>query len=173
TSYWVDVVFSNVLVPTVTSITPAANATGVSTTSPNIAVTFSKPVLAGTISLTLKDSSNNTVPATFAYDSATLVASLTPSAALAPTTTYTATISGAQDSSGQTISPLIWTFTAGVPDTTPPIIASSNPIAGAALAWFGGSVTATFNEAVLPGTITFVLRESNGNLLESSATYDS
>ena len=126
TNYWVDVVFSNTLVPTVASTTPAANATGVSTTSPNITVTFSKPVQPSTISFTLTDSNSNPVAATLAYNPSTNTATLTPSAALAALTTFTATVSGAQDTAGNTITPVTWSFTTAAPDTTPPTVTADD-----------------------------------------------
>ena len=93
-NYWIDVVFSNVLVPTVTSSTPTANATGIDTAAPNITATFSKPVQASTISFVLKDSGGNAVAGTVSYNASTNTATFTPSAALTGSTTYTASVSG-------------------------------------------------------------------------------
>src|SRR5205085_5720840 len=56
--------------------------------------TFSKPVVAGTISFAVKDAGNNTVAGTVAYNSSTNVASFTPGAALSASTVYTVTVSG-------------------------------------------------------------------------------
>src|SRR5205823_13094562 len=80
--------------PTVTAFTPAAGATGV---APGAAMTatFSRamdPATITTASWTLKKPDGATVPATVGYDGATNTATLTPSAALAPATTYTAAL---------------------------------------------------------------------------------
>ena len=122
-NYWVDVVYSNSVTdttpPTVTSETPAAGANGVSTTA-SITATFSESVQAGTISFVLKDAAGNSVTATSRYDSETFTATLTPSAPLSLATTYTATVSGAQDLADNVMaSPVSWSFiTATVPDAT-------------------------------------------------------
>jgi hypothetical protein len=172
TNYWVDVVFSNVLVPAVVATTPAANATGVSTTAPNITATFSKPVQVSTIAFTLRDSSGNPVAASLTYNASTSVATLTPSAALAAMTTYTASVSGAQDTSGQTMTPVSWSFTTAAPDTTPPTVTTTTPASGAAEASFGTTVTATFSKPVQPSTVTFVLKDSSGNTVASTLSYN-
>jgi hypothetical protein len=114
TNYWVDVVFnpsSTGTPPTVTAETPAAGATGVPT-STTVTATFSKAVQQSTINFVLQDALNNPVAATMTYNAATLTATLTPSASLAPSTTYTATVSGATDTAGDVMtSPFSWSFT--------------------------------------------------------------
>src|SRR5262249_15745812 len=139
-----------------------AGATGVSTTAPNITATFSKPVVASTISFVLKNGAN-TVPGTVAYNSSTNVVSFTPGAALAASTTYTATVSGAQDTAGVPMAPFSGSFTTGAPDTTPPTLAATSPAAGATLVWSGSAVTATFSEPVQAGTINFTLKDGANN----------
>jgi hypothetical protein len=111
TNYWVDIVFTPIP-PTVTAKTPAAGATGVAT-STTVTATFSGAVTASTISFVLKDASNNTVPATVAYNASTQTATLTPNAALNASTTYTATVSGATDAYGDVMAPVSWSFTTG------------------------------------------------------------
>jgi fibronectin type 3 domain-containing protein len=115
TNFWVDVLFdttaNDTTPPTVTGETPAPNATNVSTTT-TVTATFSEPVQSSTISFVLKDSANNTVASTVSYNSSTDTATLTPSAALANSKTYTATVSGAKDLSGNTMTaPVTWSFT--------------------------------------------------------------
>ena len=56
---------------------------------------------ASTYSFVLKNSAGTTVPSSVSYNSSNFVVTLTPSAALAYSTTYTATLSGAKDSGGQ------------------------------------------------------------------------
>ncbi len=136
TNYWVDVVFttpSGTFTPTVTSSTPGSGSSGNPVTvAPT--VTFSQAVVPSSVSFTLKDSSGNTVSGTTTMNSADTVATFTPSSSLAPDTTYTATVSGAQTSSGATMSsPDSWSFTtAGSqcpcsiwPSTATPAVASS------------------------------------------------
>ena len=59
---------------------------------------------------------NDTVPGSVALNGAGTVATFTPSSSLAVGTTYTATVSGAQNSSGVAMSgPFSWTFTTAQP----------------------------------------------------------
>ena len=80
-----------------------------------ITVTFSESVQASSITsstFVLKDPSNNTVTATVSYNDTTHAATLQPSSPLANSTTYTATISGATDAAGNTMTgPFSWSFT--------------------------------------------------------------
>ena len=123
-NYWVDVVFApgggtpDTTAPTVTARTPAAGATGVAATTTATA-TFSEPVQSGTVAMVLKDAGGATVPASVAYDAATTKATLTPTAALAASTTYTVTASGAADLAGNVMAATSWSFTTAA-GTTPP-----------------------------------------------------
>ena len=108
---WVDVVYQPTAsgAPSVTSATPyPGSSSNPVSTAP--AVTFSEAVVPSTASFTVKDPSGNTVAGTTTFNSADTVATFTPSSALAAGTTYTATISGAQDSSGQTMTSYTYTF---------------------------------------------------------------
>src|SRR5205807_5642889 len=82
TNYWVDIVFSSTLGPTLIGTTPGPGASGVSTVAP-VSATFNEAVQATTITFTLKDANNQSVPATVSYDGGLLTATLTPTAALA------------------------------------------------------------------------------------------
>jgi hypothetical protein len=76
--------------PTVTSMTPARAATGVSATSA-VTATFSKPINAATLTASafvLRNPANAVVSAAVSYNAATRVGTLTPSALLAASTTY-------------------------------------------------------------------------------------
>jgi hypothetical protein len=124
-NYWVDVVFAesaaDTTAPTITSRTPAAGATGVAFTAKPTA-TFSEPVQAGTVSFTLRDGAGAIVPSSSAYDASARTATLTPNAALAASTTYTATVSGAADAAGNAMTASSWSFTtaASAPPPLPP-----------------------------------------------------
>ena len=125
--------------PAVTSESPANGATGVAV-STTVTATFNEAVQAGTIVLTLKNSSGGSVGATVAYNSATKTASLTPSVALAYGTTYTATVSGALDTAGDPMpAPVTWSFTT---DLTTPILTTESPSNGATGVALSSPVTA-------------------------------
>jgi N,N-dimethylformamidase beta subunit-like, C-terminal/Domain of unknown function (DUF4082)/Bacterial Ig-like domain/Bacterial Ig domain len=116
-NYWVDVVFSgtgsggDTTPPSVVSRSPTANATGVAV-SANVTATFSEAVQASTIVFTLKNAANNSlVSSTVSYNSTNFTATLTPGTLLSPSTTYTATLSGAKDAAGNTMSSISWSFT--------------------------------------------------------------
>ena len=147
--------------PAVTTCSPAWNATGVAVSSP-VTATFNEAVQSGTIGFTLTNPSGSTVAATVAYNSSTNTATLTPSAALANSTTYTATVSGVQDTAGDPMaSPYAWTFTTAASTSTgastEPLLYQSNlqyvgafrvpdGTIGASSFSFGGSAIA-FNPA--------------------------
>jgi subtilisin-like proprotein convertase family protein len=130
-NYWVDVVFDplppDAVPPTLTGFTPGTGATGVDSTARAIA-TFSEAMLSSTITsstFVLRDQSNAVVASTLAYDAATHVATLTPNAPLAASTTYTATItgggSGIKDIAGNAIAgTIVRSFTTGTGDPTCP-----------------------------------------------------
>jgi hypothetical protein len=101
--------------PTVSAKTPAAGATNVPATT-TVTATFSRAMDATTITtstFTLKNGAGTSVTATVAYNSSTLTATLTPSAALAFSTTYTAALStGVKAADGQALASAVsWTFT--------------------------------------------------------------
>jgi hypothetical protein len=110
-NYYVDVQFttSTSIPPSVVSTTPTAGAGSVSTSATPTA-TFSKAMNSSTISFTLKDPSNNTVPSTTSYDATAKTAKLTPDAALADGTLYTATISGSDINGNALASAFTWNF---------------------------------------------------------------
>ena len=99
--------------PVVSSVTPSAGSSG-NPVSVAPSATLSQAVVPGTVSFTLKDSSNNPVAGSVSFNSGNTVATFTPSSSLAASTTYTATVSGAQNTSGTPMSgPFTWTFTTG------------------------------------------------------------
>ncbi|MBI5578260.1 MAG: Ig-like domain-containing protein, partial [Deltaproteobacteria bacterium] len=82
--------------PTVISVSPNSGATGVSTGTV-VTVTFSEPINAATVSantFVLRDAAGAIVPSVVAYSSGTNAATLSPSAALNNSTTYTARVIG-------------------------------------------------------------------------------
>ena len=122
-NYWVDVVFqdagtSDTTPPQVTGRSPAPGATGVSPGS-TVTVTFDEPIQPATLSLSLRDPSNAVVPGSTSYDSATRTATFQPSGPLTASTTYTATVAGATDLSGNAMpTPVTWSFTTAAAPTS-------------------------------------------------------
>jgi Domain of unknown function (DUF4082)/Bacterial Ig-like domain/Bacterial Ig domain len=115
TNYWVDVVYNSNFVdtvaPGVTSSSPTPGATNAPFSAPEVA-NFNKPVVPSSINFAVKDSGNHAVTGTVGWNAATNAATFTPSAPLAQGTTFTATVSGATDSSGNAMTaPYSWSFT--------------------------------------------------------------
>ena len=188
TNYWVDVVFSETLgsdttPPTVNSISPAANAVNVSTGTTVTAV-FSEAMDPATINagtFVLKNPGGGLVAATVGYNATLRTATLTPGAALAASTVYTATVkggsSGVKDTAGNPLSSdYSWTFTTGaVADTTPPTVTSAIPSNGATGVAINTQVSAVFSESLNPATVngtTFELRDSGNSLISAVVIYD-
>jgi hypothetical protein len=156
--------------PVVATESPTSGATDVAVSS-TVTATFNQAVQSGTISFTLVNSSGGSVAASVSYNSSTYTATLTPSAALAYNTTYTAKVSGAQNSGGTPMSsPFSWSFTT---DPAPPSVSSESPGSGATNVAVSTTATATFNEAVQASTITFTLTPSGGSAVAASVSYNS
>ena len=185
-NYWVDVVFTtggapDTTAPTVSAVTPAEAANGVAATSVATA-TFSEAMNASTINagtFELRNGAGALVSATASYNAGTRVATLTPGAALAASTTYTATVTtGVQDAAGNALaSAKIWSFTTAAAggDTTPPTLAARSPAASATGVSRTADITATFSEAMDAATISassFVLTDSTGSAVAAAVSYD-
>ena len=171
-NYWVDIVFSpgTSNPPTVTSETPASNATNVPVATTATA-TFNEAVQSSTISFTLQNSSGSTVAGSVSYNSTTNVTTFTPTSALASNTTYKATVSRAQSTSGVSMTaPFSWSFTTAA---APPSVTSETPASGAAGVAVSTTPTATFNEAVQASTISFTLKNLSGSSMAATVAYNS
>lgn len=116
TNYWVDVVFTlppDTTPPTVASASPSSNATSVPVNGA-VKVTFNEAVQPSTVTFTLKNPGGTAVTGSSAFDPASRVLTFTPSATLAPGTKYTASVSGAKDIAGNTMSgTTTWSYTTG------------------------------------------------------------
>ncbi len=157
--------------PTVTAETPTSGATGVAVSSTATA-TFSEAVQASTINFTLTPKGGSPVAASVAYNSSSYTATLTPSSALAYSTTYTATVSGVLNNSGVAMtSPFSWSFTTAA--ASAPIVTSETPLSGATNVAVSSTATATFNQPVQSGTISFTLTPKGGSPVAASMTYNS
>ena len=110
-NYWVDVVYKQAAtVPSVVAASPVPGSSS-NAVSADPAVTFSTAVVPSTASFTLTGPGGATVPGATSFNSADTVDTFTPTSALAAGTTYTATVSGAQNSSGQAMTTYTYTFT--------------------------------------------------------------
>jgi hypothetical protein len=106
TNYWVDVIFTlnepDTTRPTVTSVAPAAGATGLSVNSV-VAVTFSEAMDGSTLNsstMQLRDAAGTLVPASVSYDPASHIGTIAPSAPLGSLATYNVTVRGGSGASG-------------------------------------------------------------------------
>jgi Ice-binding-like/Bacterial Ig-like domain len=150
---------ANAGAPTVVTVIPAAGATGVPLNQ-KISATFSTPMnpatilAAGTFTVAVAGVGGANVPGTVAFAGNTAVFS--PTANLAPTTQYTATITtAAQNLTGTALAAnFVWNFTTGVAvNAVAPTITVTNPASAATNVPVNTSVNATFSTAMDPTTI--------------------
>jgi hypothetical protein len=152
------------LAPAVTSTVPMATTpvvTGVDTHT-RVSATFNKPMLATSItatSFTLACPLASPVTASVAYDATTQTATLTPAAALPPSSDCVATLSTAvQDTSGIALAQAYaWGFSTGTAaplDMTRPVVLSSVPAQGAAGVATNTQLSLSFSEPMLASTLS-------------------
>jgi len=127
-------------VPTVTSVTPASGATNVVAANP-VTAAFSEPMNGATLTpstFMLTATGSPAATGTVTYNTGTQTATFTPSAALASSTTYTATITtGAQGATGAALaSNYTWSFTT---EAAPSAVAVSFGTTYQTIRGFGGS----------------------------------
>ncbi len=186
-NYWVDVVMVSTppvdnTAPTVTTITPANGALDVSTTvTPQIV--FSEPLDAATVTIDniQLQSGGTLVQASVSYNANTRTASLTPSAALNNSTTYTIAVlsGGVQDQAGNTLAQTVTAQfnTAAAPpvDSTPPSVTSVTPGNNAGDVSTATAPRVTFSEPVNATTVTAanVRLLSGGTAVAASVSYNS
>jgi hypothetical protein len=135
-NYWVDVVYQASVgpdgtAPTVLSTAPAKGATNVAAAA-TVNATFSEPINAATLDtrFELLDEASHVVPATIAYTAMTRRATLTPSAPLTYSKTYTATVkAGVEDLATNSLAAdYAWSFTVQAPPPPPPQEGPGGPI---------------------------------------------
>jgi hypothetical protein len=166
--------------PTVTSTVPLNGATGVPLNQ-IVSATFSVPMNPATINGTtfsLTGPGATAVTGLVAYAAVGNALTFTPTANLAPSTLFTATITtGAQDLAGIGLaSNYVWTFTTGTAiAATAPEIVSTVPANAAINVALNQAVSATFTEAMNPLTITtatFGLTGPGGTAVAATVSYD-
>jgi hypothetical protein len=166
--------------PTVIATIPANAATDVPLNQ-TVSATFSKAMNPATIdstTFTLTGPGATPVSGLVAYAAVGNTLTFTPTANLAASTLFTATITtGAQDLAGTGLaSNYVWTFTTGVAVvTTPPEIVSTIPANRATGVSLNQAVSATFGEAMNPLTITtgtFQLTGPGATAIAGTVSYD-
>ena len=120
-----------------------------------------------------QDPAGTVIPATVTYNATIRVATLNPTATLAPDTKYTATLTGSataiRDASNNALATTKWTLTTG----PSPTVTNRTP------AWFAtgvsqtADVTATFSEAVTGvSATTFTVKDPAGTAVPATVTYN-
>ena len=169
-----------VVPPTVTSTIPLNGATGVPLNQ-IVSATFSEAMNPATINsttFTLTGPGATAVPGLVAYAAVGNTLTFTPTANLAPSSLYTATITtGAQNLAGTALAANhVWTFTTGTAVVvTPPEIVSTVPANAATNVPLNQAVSATFSEAMNPLTITtgtFQLTGPGATAVAGTVSYD-
>jgi methionine-rich copper-binding protein CopC len=184
----------DVAAPTVVSTVPVNNATNISITAA-ITATVSEALDAATVNSTnvLLQAGAMTIAATLSYVPGTTVITLTPTAALSYSTTYTATVKGGttgiKDVAGNTLAAdFNWSFTtAPAPDVTAPTVVSTVPANNATGVATTTAVTVNFSESLnattvngtnvylragataVPATVSYIAGSTSVNLVPSSA----
>jgi hypothetical protein len=152
--------FMTGFVPVVTSTIPANGAVNVPLNQ-RITATFNQPMNPATITAAgtfkVAVTGGAAVAGTVTYVAGTNTAIFTPTANLAASTPYTATISTAAQSAGGI--PLAaaygWAFTTGITtNSTAPTVIATVPGSGATAVPTNSNITATFSKAMDPSTIT-------------------
>ena len=169
------------LAPTVTAVTPLANATGVAVTTKTVTAVFSKAMDPATLtpaSFALTCPAGTAQTGTVTYVANGNLATLTLTNNLPANTLCRATIgTGAKDITGLALaSDFSWTFNTGAAlDTTPPTVTGTIHSNGQTDVAINTKVGATLSEAMEPATITnvnFSLRETvSGTAVAGTLSY--
>ena len=171
-----DAVITDTTAPTVSSATPANNATNVALNS-TVNADFSEAMNAASVSTETFTLQHGSTPVSGTVTYAGITATFTPASNLAAGTLYTATITtGARDLAGNTLAAnYVWTFTTGATtDTTAPTVLSTIPVNHATGVSLNGTVNAIFSEAMSAATITattFILTDGTTTVIPGTVTY--
>jgi hypothetical protein len=163
--------------PTVASTTPANLATAVALNQ-KIAATFSKGMDALTITATTFTLMQGATAIPGAVSYAGTLATFTPTASLAASLLYTATITtGAKDLAGNPLaSNFVWTFTTSTTsNSSAPTVISTVPAANASSVGINQAINATFSTHMDPATIstvTFTLAGPGTTSVSGTVTYN-
>ncbi len=167
---WSFTTVADTTAPTVTSRTPAIDATNIGTATTNVTATFSEAVQGvDTATFRLTDAAGAVVAATVFRNGTTNQWVLDPAAALVWDTRYTVTLTGGasaiRDLGNVPLATVTWQFTTG----PPPTVSGRNPAANATGVSVTATVTATFSEAVQDvSTTTFTLTDPSGAVVPAT-----
>ncbi|MFO0744230.1 MAG: Ig-like domain-containing protein [Myxococcota bacterium] len=142
--------------PLVSSTVPVAGAIGVALDT-TLSATFSEPMSPATLSTASFELFRGATAIAGSVTYVGVTASFDPTALLDAQTSYTARITtAATDLAGNHLAQdYTWSFTTGVaPDVTAPIVSATSPGSGAAGVTMDSALSATFSEAMAPGTIS-------------------
>ncbi len=170
-NYYVDVVFTpaNDDPPAVTTVSPAAGATSVSTGTA-VAATFDRPIEPTSLGLTLTDPNGQLVGGQLTYDAASRTATFTTAAPLAGGTTYAASAT-ANSASGVAMTPKTWSFT--TIDSQPPTVVATSPGEGGTNVSASAPVTAAFAGPIDAASPLFtVTNAATSTAVSGTTTYD-
>jgi hypothetical protein len=165
--------------PSIVATLPAAGATGVGLMA-GIVVTFDEeidPLTLNVSTFTVTATSGGTpVTGSVSYNAATRQGIFNPSANLAETTEYTATIAaGVKDQAGNAMG-AAFSFSFTTVDVTRPKVVSVSPMDGATDVALNAAIKITFSEAMDPASInasSIALRlTSSGAFIGGAVTYD-
>jgi len=156
--------------PTVSSVSPTDNATGISSTA-NLTITFNEVTRASTGTLTIKKASDDSTVETITVSGSQLTGNtstqltLNPAATLADSTSYYVIWSAnafedVHDNPAAAVSSsTYWNFTTA--DTTGPSISGLSPADNATDVSTTANLVLTFSEAVLEGTGSVVIKKDS------------
>jgi ketosteroid isomerase-like protein len=164
--------FTTVAAPTVVSTVPG-NGTAGAAVNTAISATFSKAMNPATINAaTFTLTGPGATPVAGTVTLAGTTATFTPTAVLANSTAFTATITtGAQDLAGHALlANFVWSFMTAAP----PAVVTTIPVNGATTVAVNTTISATFSEAMNPATIdaaTFTLVGPGATAVSGSVYY--
>ncbi len=173
---------SDVSDPTVFSLSPADNATGVTTTS-NLVINFSEPVTVQSGNILIKKTSDNSILETINVTSAKVTGSGTSHITINPDGSFEQGVgyyvqidaTAFDDEVGRGYAgisdTITWNFTAV--DSTPPALQSLNPLDNASYVPVSSNLTLTFNENVAKGSGTIYLKKTSDNTTVESYSVSS
>lgn len=122
-NYWVDAIFAidpnaDITPPSVTSQSPAANATGVALTSP-VSATFNEALAGASVQFTLADPGGAKLAGAVSLSADQKTVTFTPAAPFAAATPYTASVRASDVAGNAMAAPVTWTFTPVTTQTCP------------------------------------------------------
>jgi methionine-rich copper-binding protein CopC len=169
---WKFTTVSDLIAPTLVSLNPANNATGVITTA-NLIITLSENVKKGTGNITIKKVSDNSIVENIPVANANItiaeaVVTINPTNELASLTDYYVEIANGaiQDIANNNYvgftGNTTWKFTTAT-ETTPPTALSFNPAHNSINVTLTADLVITFSEDVKKGTGNIVIRKTSDN----------